>query len=612
MQLEIIQQVLTCTDTVAVMPTGGGKSLCYQIPSLLQEGITIVVSPLIALMHDQVSALQNVGVGAVFLSSSQDRETYIQSVSALKRGNVKLLYLSPEALANTERIQQLLKGIHVNCITIDEAHCISEWGHDFRPDYRNIATVRKLFPKASCLALTATATDRVRQDIVKNLEMKNPEIFIASFNRQNIFLEVANKKNPFAQTVKCIDKHPDESGIIYCFSRKQVDELASKLQQAGYDALTYHAGLPDDLRAYNQNQFIRDKARIMVATVAFGMGINKPNVRFVIHYDMPKSLEQYYQEIGRAGRDGEPAHALLLYGPGDIHKIRFFIEEKTEQESQAAEKLLQAMINYATSRRCRRNMLLSYFGESNSKPSLPNLKEQTRNYQEPCCDICSGKKPTMTDLTTPVQKLLSCILRTEERFGTNYVVDVLLGSKQRRIIENGHDKISTWGIGRELNKDFWFELTACLIEHGYLKKSDDYNVISLTYKAKTALTNRSSILLPLTISNPHEEKCNKQIYEENSKANKKPAKIPPKRHIVATDDLQGQRILTELKSLRRRLAEDDDLPPYIIFSDKTLVALACEKPKTEQDLLNIHGIGTVKAERYGKSVLRIIKKLAQE
>lgn len=599
-QKEIIEQVLSHQDTVVIMPTGGGKSLCYQIPALLQDGITIVVSPLIALMHDQVSALQNTGVEAVFLSSSQNWDTYFQSVASIKNGKAKLLYLSPEALSRTEKIQQLLTGINVNCITIDEAHCISEWGHDFRPDYRCIAEVRKLFPDATCLALTATATEAVKEDIIKNLSMKNPKVFVASFNRPNIFLEVATKINPFLQIKRCLDKHSGESGIIYCFSRKQVDELTEKLNKAGYEALNYHAGLSDKIRSQNQNLFIRDKVKIMVATVAFGMGINKPNVRFVIHYDMPKSLEQYYQEIGRAGRDGEDSHALLLYSPADIHKIRFFLEDKTEKDAQNAERLLQQMINYASSKRCRRNILLSYFGDTN--PAIANInKNKPCDSTECCCDICSSAPPKMTEITIPVQKLLSCILRTGQKYGMGYVVDVLLGSRQRRILDNGHEKLSTWGIGKELIKEDWYELTSCLIEYGYLKRTTDYNVLILTQKAKDALQKRSPITLPITLSKTKTEQPKDKSKEKIS------APIPkPKKYILATEDIEGQRIFSDLKALRRRLAEDEDLPPYIIFADKTLVALAVEKPKTREALLDIHGIGSVKAERYGRSIIRII------
>lgn len=594
LQKEIIDKVLLKKDVIAIMPTGGGKSLCYQIPALINSGLTIVVSPLIALMQDQVSALQATGIPAVFLSSSLDTDIYLQTVQEIKKGKIKLLYLSPEALSRKEKILYLLENIKVECITIDEAHCISEWGHDFRPDYRNLAEVRDLFPNASCLALTATATDRVRADIQKNLKLKNPTLFLGSFNRPNIFLEVKQKKHGVSQVRDCLDLHQEESGIIYCFSRKQVDDLSNKLQDLGYKTLPYHAGLSDEIRAKNQQLFIRDKVKIMVATVAFGMGINKPNVRFVIHYDMPKSLEQYYQEIGRAGRDGEAAHALLLYSEGDLRKVRFFMNEMDVQEKQRAENLLQGMIKYASSYRCRRKVLLSYFGE-NTNSLLQEKSEKESLSKENCCDICSAKPIKQKDVTIPTQKILSCILRTGQRFGTTYVVDVLLGSKQQKIISNNHHSLTTWGIGKDISKDDWYELVACLIEYGYLVKSTEYNVLSITEYARNALQNRSKIMLPLDISfksekTPKKSKIQKFLLQKN---------YTPK-------DINEEEILKALKEWRKKTAEEEDVPPYIIFSDKTLYALVKEKPCSHSQLLNIHGIGTVKAERFGNKILRII------
>lgn len=389
MQKQVIQNVLSGRDTLAVMPTGGGKSLCYQIPALLGSGLTVVVSPLIALMQDQVQQLETLGVPAVYLNSSLEWPQYKNYCDRIRKGEIKLLYVSPEGL-NTERIRSILhnSSVKVDCITIDEAHCLSEWGHDFRPDYLEISKARKEFPNAVFLALTATATRQVQNDIVKNLDMDNPDILVASFNRPNIFLGVEPKADPIQQVYDFIGDHLDESGIIYCFSRKQVDEVAEKLQRKGLKVLNYHAGLSDAVRARNQKAFIQDKADIMVATVAFGMGINKPDVRWVIHYDMPKSIEQYYQEIGRAGRDGLPAEALLLYSPADIRKIRYFFNEAAD--STKAEKLLQGMIRYAESTVCRRKTMLSYFGETLS----PDAEKESKAY---CCDLCmmenSAQKP---------------------------------------------------------------------------------------------------------------------------------------------------------------------------------------------------------------------------
>ncbi|WP_407398738.1 RecQ family ATP-dependent DNA helicase [Treponema sp.] len=380
MQKNVIQNVLSGRDTLAVMPTGGGKSLCYEIPALIMDGITVVVSPLIALMQDQVQQLESFGVPAVYINSSLDWDTYRNYCDRIRRGEIKLLYVSPEGL-NTDKIRNLLHSpnITVDCITVDEAHCISSWGHDFRPDYMEISKFRKEFPQAVCLALTATATKQVQDDIVTNLCMDTPDILVASFNRPNILLNVVRKNEPLEQILDFIGQHRDESGIIYCFSRRQVDEVADKLQRKGLRVLNYHAGLSDAIRARNQKAFIQDKVDIMVATVAFGMGINKPDVRWVIHYDMPKSIEQYYQEIGRAGRDGLQSEALLLYSPADIKKIRYFFNDAVDPAK--AEKLLQGMIRYAESQGCRRKSLLSYFGENYSPD--PEKEDKTC-----CCDIC--------------------------------------------------------------------------------------------------------------------------------------------------------------------------------------------------------------------------------
>jgi len=488
-QEEIISSVLSGRDTLAVLPTGGGKSLCYQIPALIFKGITVVVSPLISLMQDQVSSLRASGINSVFLNSSLERDGYIAAVDGIKSGNVKIVYVSPEGLA-TGRIRELLcENVTVSCITIDEAHCVSEWGHDFRPDYLDIRSVRKILPGAVMLALTATATELVRGDIVNNLGMNNPFIFVSSFNRSNIYLEVRPKRNPEAQVTEYLGKHKNESGIIYCFSRRQVDELTESLERKGFTVRSYHAGLTDERRAQNQELFIKDEIKIMVATVAFGMGINKPNVRFVINYDLPKSIEEYYQETGRAGRDGKQAYSLLLYSSGDIHKIRYFFEEAAD--SRKSEKLLQGMLNFAASGKCRRRTLLEYFGE----PYIPE-----RNHNEFCCDICSSGEKPENDVTVPVQKLLCCIIRTGERFGTSYIVDVLLGSRQKRIIENRHNFLSTWGIGNELSRDEWFELVDLLIVHNYLRKSGEYNILRITAEGKSILATRESVRMPFAFS----------------------------------------------------------------------------------------------------------------
>ena len=375
LQREVIENVLAGRDTLAVMPTGGGKSLCYQIPALLFDGLTVVVSPLISLMKDQVEQLRAFGVPALFLNSSLSPQEYQENMEYVRRGEVKLLYVAPETLL-TPRILSLLAELKVDCFTIDEAHCISEWGHDFRPEYRQLVEVRQRFPEAVCLALTATATSRVRQDIRTTLKFATTNEFVASFNRENLYIEVAPKRDPIAQTIQMLERYKDQSGIIYCFSRKQVDELAAYLASKGYSVRPYHAGLEDAERRSNQEAFIRDDAQIIVATIAFGMGINKPNVRFVIHYDLPKSIESYYQEIGRAGRDGLPAHCLLLYSYADVAKLNYFIDQKEGNERRVAMQHLDAIVRYAEDERtCRRKPLLNYFGESYPGRQLLQLRQ---------------------------------------------------------------------------------------------------------------------------------------------------------------------------------------------------------------------------------------------
>lgn len=581
LQKKVIQNVLDGRDTLAVLPTGGGKSLCYEIPALLLNGLTVVVSPLIALMQDQVTQLEAVGVPAVFLNSSLDWDSYKNACDRICSGEIRLLYVSPEGL-NTERMQNLLHStrVHVQCITIDEAHCISEWGHDFRPDYMEIASVREQFPHAVCLALTATATKSVRNDIITQLHMDNPDVLIASFNRPNLFLEVKMKNQAPAQVESFLAEHKEESGIVYCFSRKQVDELTSFLQSKGFKAESYHAGLSDSVRSEHQRNFINDKVDVMVATVAFGMGINKPDVRFVIHYDMPKSVEQYYQEIGRAGRDGLPSHALLLYSLGDLHKIRFFFAEKENPEN--SERLLQGMIHYAESRICRRQMLLSYFGEA-----------YTGQMNEACCcDVCAKGPLPLVDVTIPSQKFMSCIIRTQERYGASYIIDVLQGVKSERIVNNGHEKLSTFAIGKELSKDNWFKLSSALTDAGYLEKTEKYGVLYLTDFGRRVLFDRTEIRLPVEFS--------------KRTALKKNAAAKMTRLVSGYD----KELAMKIKAWRRRKADDEDVAPYVIFGDRTLIEIAKAKPHTIEDLVKCYGIGQAKAQKYGSAIIQIVDSLS--
>ncbi|MBW2193302.1 MAG: ATP-dependent DNA helicase RecQ, partial [Deltaproteobacteria bacterium] len=416
LQADVIENVLNKRDTLAIMPTGGGKSLCYQIPAQIFPGLTVVVSPLISLMKDQVQQLVEYGVATALLNSSLSPGEYRRNVERIQQKRAKLLYLAPETLLKPNIIE-LLSAIDVACLAIDEAHCISEWGHDFRPEYRRLIDVKTRFCDAVCMALTATATERVREDIRRSLGFSASNEFVASFNRENLFIRVVEKERPLIQTVQHLNKFPDQSGIIYCLTRQQVDDLYAALKAEGFSVLPYHAGLNEMQRKRNQERFIRDDVLIMVATIAFGMGINKPNVRFVIHYDLPKNIESYYQEIGRAGRDGLRSECLLLFGYGDIHKIKHFINQKNEKEKRVSGIHLNALLRFAESIDCRRIPLLTYFGEDPPKEKC-NM-----------CDNCLAGDTELADLTIEAQKFLSCVKRTRERFGMGHIIDVLRGSQ---------------------------------------------------------------------------------------------------------------------------------------------------------------------------------------
>ncbi len=620
-QLEIIQSVLAGKDTLAVMPTGGGKSLCYQIPALVFKGLTVVVSPLISLMQDQVAQLEKLGIPALFLNSSLEWDEYTANMAQIRRGEIKLLYCAPETLV-TERMQSLFSEVVVSCLTIDEAHCISEWGHDFRPEYRQLSDVRRIFPSAVCLALTATATETVQRDIQQMLAEGKPFArFISSFNRENIFLEVVPKTGnarglsdraagmfPKARKTKLsradelvlefLADHSSESGIIYCFSRQQVDETSAMLDLCGVENLPYHAGFDDRVRAENQRLFLEDRVKIVVATLAFGMGINKPNVRFVIHYDLPRSVEQYYQEIGRAGRDGKPAQALLLYSWADCRKIDFFLRDKSGKERASAEVQLKGITDFATLHSCRRQYLLGYFGERFAGSDSP----------EQCCDVCAMQKNAVpVDMTVPVQKILSAVIRTRERFGTAYVIDVLLGKNSQRIEDNGHDLLTVFGCGKEYGKDDWFELTRLLVDEGFLKKSADYGVLSLTAKARNVLTNRSPVFLPFmprTESNPAVKSAEAAKKVKTGKTGKSVDRVPENEDPLTDAE---NALMNALKKWRAEEAKKNGVPAFCIFSNKVLENLVRVKPETENALVrDVSGIGPQKAEKFGPEILALI------
>jgi ATP-dependent DNA helicase RecQ len=578
LQREVIHNVLNKRDTLAIMPTGGGKSLCYQIPSLLLPGLTVVVSPLIALMKDQVEQLDALGVPALFLNSTLAHDDYRINMALVRSGETKLLYVAPETLL-TPRLVNLMESAALSCLTIDEAHCISEWGHDFRPEYRQIAQVRQRFPDAVCLALTATATERVRQDIKETLAFQDDNEFVASFNRENLIIEVQPKTDPAAQTLAFLRRFLDQSGIIYCFSRKQVDELTAFLTGKGFSVRSYHAGLSDHERKTNQEAFIRDDVQIIVATIAFGMGINKPNVRFVVHYDLPKSIESYYQEIGRAGRDGLPAHCLLLYSYSDVAKLRYFINQKTENERQVAYTHLNALNNYAESTICRRIPLLDYFGETYNGENCG------------ACDNClklNNDEPR--DITIEAQKFLSCVRRAGERFAATHITHILLGIDNEKVLKHEHQELSTFGIGKELTRKQWLHIAQQLVQKGLLDQSNDlYRVLRVTPKGNEVLRSREpiqGILLPA---------------ESSTAAKKKAGAID-----------FDQDLFTLLRDKRKDLSEAANVPPYVIFSDRTLVEIAASYPMTPDSLMRINGIGQVKFERYGRILLDLVQEFCQE
>ena len=570
----MIANVLQKRDTLAILPTGGGKSLCYQIPALIFPGLTLVVSPLIALMKDQVEQLHEMGVPALFLNSSLSQEEYAANMDAVRNGKIKLLYVAPETLLTT-RIFNLLQSLPLDCLTIDEAHCISEWGHDFRPEYRQLAEVRPHFPKAVCLALTATATPRVRKDIQTCLAFDSANEFVASFNRENLLIEVRPKINPLQQTLQFLEGFPNQSGIIYCFTRQQVDSLAKTLSNKGYAARPYHAGLEDSERKKNQELFIRDDIQIIVATIAFGMGINKSNVRFILHHDLPKSIESYYQEIGRAGRDGLPAHCLLLYSYGDAQKLRFFIDQKEESLRTVANGHLEALIRYAESTVCRRTPLLAYFGERFSKENCE------------MCDNCMATENKQVDITIPTQKFLSCVKRTGEKFPARLVIDVLLGKRTAKIIQHEHQNLSTYGIGKELTLKQWQHLGRQLVQKGFLTEGGKYGQHRLTPLAYTLLKTKEPVMGILL--------------EDYARP------LTHKRLLADYD----QGLFEILRQKRKELADAAHVPPYVIFSDRTLVEMAFYYPMTEENMRSTSGVGEVKFARYGEIFLSLIREYCQ-
>ena len=571
-QQSAIQSVLDAKNCVVLMPTGGGKSLCYQIPALMMEGLTVVVSPLISLMKDQTDALKNNGVEAVFLNSTQTDRQQVEVFQSVRNGKTKLLYVAPERLFQSgDRFIDFLKGLKLSLFAIDEAHCISSWGHDFRPEYLQLAKLKTHFPNVPLIALTATADKLVRKDIVERLNIPDAEVFVSSFNRPNIFYRVEPKRNSYPRLLDFLDEHRTESGIIYCLSRNSVESLASDLRDEGFDALPYHAGFDKQTRDQHQDRFLNDEVKIIVATIAFGMGIDKPDVRFVVHMDLPKNIESYYQETGRAGRDRLPSEALLFYTWADVLKLKSFVEiDGNPAQTEIMLRKLEKMAEFGGLKTCRRRFLLNYFSEE---------------HREPCqnCDNCTTRYE-LFDGTIIAQKALSAVYRTGQRFGINYLIDLLRGSGSAKIRDE-HKSLKTYGVAADISKENWFEYFRDLIAQGFLAQTDgQYPVIVLTERSDDVLKRKTRVeLIKLKVK---EEKKSTLVPEVS---------IPYHRDLF-----------DELRQLRTAFAKRENVPPYVIFSDSTLIEMAAYLPQNEADMRRISGVGDTKLEKYGRDFLKTI------
>lgn len=576
-QERVVRAILDKRDVLAIMPTGGGKSLCYQLPAVMMEGTCMVISPLIALMKDQVDGARANGIRAAFLNSSQNPDERDEVLQRLLSGKLDLLYLAPERFI-LSHFREILGQVQLSMAVIDEAHCISEWGHDFRPDYLSLSDLVTLFAGIPVAAFTATATTRVQQDILDKLALRNPLIVRASFDRPNLLYDVRFKDNVEAQLLTLLKSNPGKAGIIYRTSRKSVSDTATMLQKKGIRALPYHAGLSDAERKGNQEAFIRDEAEVIVATIAFGMGIDKSNIRFVIHADLPKSIENYYQETGRAGRDGEPAQCTLLFAQGDIPKVRFFIDSIIDEtERERALGALSKVITFASTSVCRRRTLLDYFGESYPHDNCNS------------CDICLGSREVV-DATLEAQMLLSAIVRTEERFGAGHIVDIVTGSQNKKIIDFGHDRLKTWGVGKAHDKKYWRQLIDELLAQQVIQKAEGlYPTLFLLPKASRILKREEQLNIVRILEKKKEQ--------------------PPAKESAAPYET---RLFELFRSLRKQIADEQGIPPYVVFSDRTLRDMAAHQPRSAEAMLSISGIGEVKLQRYGGQFLRLIDRYCSD
>jgi ATP-dependent DNA helicase RecQ len=575
LQEDVVDAILNGQDVLMILPTGGGKSLCYQLPTLLMDGITVVVSPLLALMHDQVVALKANGIAAAMLSSMQSLDESQTIEQELKDGKIKLLYVAPERLTNAYFLN-LLHQLPINFFVIDEAHCVSEWGHEFRENYRRLSLLKEQFSTTPIAAFTATATNAVEQDIASNLGLVEPKRVRGSLFRKNLTINAKHRiKDGRSQLIEFLKLHKNESGIIYTLSRKSTESVANFLQKRGIEAEAYHAGLPTAQKNKTYADFVADRVQIVVATIAFGMGIDKSNIRFVVHMTMPKTLENFYQEIGRAGRDGVESETLLLFSAQDIVQQKMFIEDLPETPyKQHAFNKLDSIVRFANSEGCRHQTIAAYF-------------DDRMDVCEKLCDNCTAPQSHKVDITTAARKLLSAILRTEQSFGLHYVIDVLKGSKEQRVLQNGHDTLSVYGIGDEYSKNQWMTIGDKLLELGAVSIGE-FKVYKLTEFGVEVIKGSHTIELKkerLTIQ-----------------------KVESKKRVTYFDDYDVD-IYDKLRDLRTQIASAKGIPPYIVFSDKTLKELSNKKPQNKEEMLEVHGIGEVKFERYGDEFLELLQDL---
>ena len=584
-QREIVEHLIGGGDAFVLMPTGGGKSLAFQIPALHREGTAIVVSPLISLMKDQVDALCANGVAAARLNSSLSADESGAVLRDLRSGALDLLYVAPERLM-LDGFLDTLRSVQVALFAIDEAHCVSQWGHDFRPEYVKLGELRDLFPGIPLVALTATADDQTREDVRERLHLTHAPVFAAGFDRPNIRYTVADKRSAPQQLAAFVSARPTDSGIVYCLSRKRVEEVAGKLRTAGVAAAAYHAGLPSAERTRVQDAFLADEVRVVVATVAFGMGIDKPDVRFVVHYDMPKNIEGYYQETGRAGRDGAPAEALCLFGLQDAVTARSLIENGANAEQVRVElHKLHAMIAFAEATTCRRRVLLGYFGE--------RLEEDCGN-----CDVCLDP-PQLYDATVDAQKALSAVVRTGERFGIGHVIDVLRGHPTEKVTQWGHDDLSVFGVGEDRSHDEWTSVIRQLIHRGYLRQDiAAYSALKLMPEARGVLRGEIALQLARPRAKP-------------PKAEKRAKRSAALGGALGTDEFGNELVVDEelferLRELRRIIAAEQGVPAYVVFADRSLADIAARRPSTPDELLECHGVGAAKLKRYGDAFLEAV------